>query len=127
MRATIMLPAFNVRRGRAIGVALTAALSCFLDTACGKKEAVVAPPPPEVIVSEVVQRDVPIVMELVGQTKGSEDVDIRARVEGFLTGSLSARGHWSRRDRSSTSSIRNPCGRRWRIQRRNWRPGKRGW
>lgn len=84
MRATIMLPAFNVRRGRAIGVALTAALSCFLDTACGKKEAVVAPPPPEVIVSEVVQRDVPIVMELVGQTKGSEDVDIRARVEGFL-------------------------------------------
>ncbi len=39
---------------------------------------------PEVYVAEVVQKDVPIFMEVVGQTRGSQDVDIRARVEGFL-------------------------------------------
>jgi membrane fusion protein (multidrug efflux system) len=46
-----------------------------------------APPqatPPEVYVAQVVQRDVPVYMEIVGQTQGSQDVDIRARVEGFL-------------------------------------------
>jgi membrane fusion protein (multidrug efflux system) len=60
------------------------ALVCLLVAACGKKEASVAARPPEVIVTEVIRRDVPVVIELVGQTKGSEDVEIRARVEGFL-------------------------------------------
>jgi membrane fusion protein, multidrug efflux system len=59
-------------------------LTAGLGVACGQKEAAAPPPPPEVMVANVVQRDVPIVMELVGQTKGSEDVEIRARVEGFL-------------------------------------------
>ena len=51
--------------------------------ACSKKEAP-PPPPPEVQVAEVVQKDVPIYIELVGATLGSEDVEIRARVEGYL-------------------------------------------
>ena len=51
--------------------------------ACSKKEAP-PPPPPEVLVAEVVQKDVPIYIELVGSTLGSQDVEIRARVEGFL-------------------------------------------
>lgn len=57
----------------------------FLATvvACSKKEAPL-PPPPEVQVTEVVQKDVPIYIELVGATLGSEDVEIRARVEGYL-------------------------------------------
>ena len=50
--------------------------------ACSKKEA--PPPPPEVLVAEVVQKDVPIYIELVGSTLGSEDVEIRSRVEGYL-------------------------------------------
>ena len=50
---------------------------------CSKKEAP-AGAPPEVYVTDVVQKDVPVYMELVGQTKGSQDVEIRARVEGFL-------------------------------------------
>lgn len=51
--------------------------------ACSGKEA--APPPPaEVIVTEAVQKDVPVFIEIVGQTKGSQDVEIRARVEGYL-------------------------------------------
>ncbi|MGH7844743.1 MAG: efflux RND transporter periplasmic adaptor subunit [Candidatus Binatia bacterium] len=49
---------------------------------CSKKEA--PPPPPEVQVAEVVQRDVPIYIELVGSTLGSEDIEIRSRVEGYL-------------------------------------------
>jgi membrane fusion protein (multidrug efflux system) len=52
--------------------------------ACQEKKPAAAPPPPEVLVSEVVRRDVPVPMELVGQAKGSQDVEIRARVEGFL-------------------------------------------
>jgi membrane fusion protein (multidrug efflux system) len=37
-----------------------------------------------VYVTAVAQRDVPVYLELVGQAKGYQDVDIRARVEGFL-------------------------------------------
>jgi membrane fusion protein (multidrug efflux system) len=62
------------------------ALVCLflaLGVACSKKEAP-PPPPPEVQVTEVVRKDVPIYMELVGATLGSQDVEIRARVEGYL-------------------------------------------
>jgi membrane fusion protein (multidrug efflux system) len=43
-----------------------------------------APPPTEVYVTGVVTKDVPVYLELAGQTIGSQDVEIRARVEGFL-------------------------------------------
>jgi membrane fusion protein (multidrug efflux system) len=62
-------------------VALAIAGAC--SGACSKP-APAAPPPPEVYVVPVVQKDVPIYLELVGQTEGFQDVDIRARVEGFL-------------------------------------------
>jgi len=52
--------------------------------ACSKKEAPPPPPPAEVQVAEVVQKDVPIYIELVGATLGSEDIEIRPRVEGYL-------------------------------------------
>jgi membrane fusion protein (multidrug efflux system) len=51
---------------------------------CQEKQAPPPAAPPEVVVTSVVQQDVPIQMEMVGQTKGSQDVEIRARVEGFL-------------------------------------------
>ncbi|MGH7844004.1 MAG: efflux RND transporter periplasmic adaptor subunit [Candidatus Binatia bacterium] len=54
-----------------------------IGVACSKKEPP-PPPPPEVEVAPVVQRDVPIYVELVGATLGSEDVEIRPRVEGYL-------------------------------------------
>ena len=44
----------------------------------------VAAPPPEVFVAEVVAEDVPIVSEWVGETRGRADIEIRARVQGFL-------------------------------------------
>jgi membrane fusion protein (multidrug efflux system) len=43
-----------------------------------------APPPPEVLVTQVVKGDVPIVREWVGTLNGSENAEIRARVAGYL-------------------------------------------
>jgi membrane fusion protein (multidrug efflux system) len=62
--------------------ALLAALSVAA-AGCGKKEAMVLPAP-EVFVTQAVAQDVPVTMELIGQTAGSKDVEIRARVEGYL-------------------------------------------
>jgi len=51
--------------------------------ACGKSEPP-PPPPPEIPVITPIQRDQPIALEMVGQTEGSVDIPIRARVEGLL-------------------------------------------
>ena len=53
-------------------------------SACAKEAAPPPPPPTEVQVTTPLQRDVPVTMELVGQAVGFQDVEIRARVEGFL-------------------------------------------
>ena len=64
---------------------LAVLMTCLvLAAACSKKEAPAPPAPPEVQVAEVVQKDVPIYIELVGSTLGSDDIEIRARVEGYL-------------------------------------------
>ena len=49
-----------------------------------KEEAPPPPPPPDVKVAEVLTRDVPIYVEAIGQTRGNTEIEIRARVEGFL-------------------------------------------
>ena len=54
-------------------------------TAC-KEEKTTEAPPPEIQVVEVIQKDVPIYNEFVGQVYGEKDIPIRARVEGFLEG-----------------------------------------
>src|SRR5262249_4307803 len=40
--------------------------------------------PVEVYVTPVVQQDVPAYLDLVGQTEGFQDIEIRARVEGYI-------------------------------------------
>ncbi len=50
---------------------------------CAKKEAP-PPQPPEVKAATVLQKDVPIYVEAIGQTRGSTEIEVRARVEGFL-------------------------------------------
>jgi len=60
-----------------------AAAALGLAIAC-KKEAPPPPPPPEVKVATVLERDVPIYVEAIGQTRGSTEIEIRARVEGFI-------------------------------------------
>src|SRR5436305_12470154 len=59
---------------------IAAGLVC---AACDKS-APPPPPPPEVAIGAAVQQDVPIYTEMVGQTSGAEDVEIRARVEGYV-------------------------------------------
>ncbi|HEU5291606.1 MAG TPA: efflux RND transporter periplasmic adaptor subunit [Cyclobacteriaceae bacterium] len=54
-------------------------------TACGKKSETVSLPPIKVNVVKAVQDDVPLYEEFVAQTFGMSDVDIRARVEGWVT------------------------------------------
>lgn len=71
------------RRSTNISRLLLVCLLVVAGVGCSKKEAP-PPPPPEVLVAEVVQKDVPIYIELVGSTLGSEDVEIRSRVEGYL-------------------------------------------
>ncbi|WP_028325317.1 efflux RND transporter periplasmic adaptor subunit [Desulfatirhabdium butyrativorans] len=51
---------------------------------CREEKAKVAPKPPVVTVMEVVPRDVPVSIEYVAQTQSSHQVDIHARVSGFL-------------------------------------------
>jgi len=67
-------------KARLVALAAIAALGA----ACKEAPAPAAPPPPEVYVLPVVQKDVPMYLELVGQTRGFQDVEVRARVEGFL-------------------------------------------
>jgi membrane fusion protein (multidrug efflux system) len=51
---------------------------------CSKKEEIVLPPV-KVNVVKAIQKDVPIYEEFVAQVFGESDVDIRARVEGWVT------------------------------------------
>jgi len=53
-------------------------------SACKQKAAPAAPPPPEVFVADVVQKDVPVYQEWVGTTDGNINAQIRARVRGYL-------------------------------------------
>ena len=63
---------------------------------CAKKEPP-PPAPPEVKVAAAVKKDVPIYIELVGATLGSQDVEIRPRVEGYLVSINFTEGSFVRR------------------------------
>lgn len=63
-----------------LGIVLT-----FLLAACGEEEKQTAAPP-EVQVVKAVKMNVPITGEWIGQTLGAVDIEIRARVEGWLQG-----------------------------------------
>jgi membrane fusion protein, multidrug efflux system len=66
-------------------VAAAVAAVTLLAAGCSKSKALAPPPPPPtVLVSQVEQRDVPVVVEAVGALDGYANVDIRARVRGFL-------------------------------------------
>jgi membrane fusion protein (multidrug efflux system) len=59
---------------------------------CSKEEVKGPPPPPEVKVTKVESRDIPVSNEWIGQTFGAEDVEIRSRVEGYIEGIFFAEG-----------------------------------
>ena len=58
-------------------------LGSFVWVSCGSDEQTVAPPQ-QITVVEVIQKDVPIYREFIGEVYGEKDIPIRARVEGFL-------------------------------------------
>ena len=68
-------------------LAATVAIATAMTTgaiACKDAPPAAPPPAPEVYVARVTQRAIPVYVDLVGETRGVQDVDIRARVEGFL-------------------------------------------
>ena len=69
----------SVTRARIATLIATAVLAA----GCGKPEPP-AMPPMEVAVVEVQPRDIPIYLDMIGQTLGSVDIPIRARVDGVL-------------------------------------------
>jgi len=74
-----------------IGVLL---LGLALTIACSSGKDNLAPPPPGVTVTPVVQRDVPIYQEWVGSMVGNVDAEIRPKVEGFLLSRLYTEGSY---------------------------------
>jgi membrane fusion protein (multidrug efflux system) len=51
---------------------------------CPEEAAPPPPPPVDVKVAEVLVRDVPVVIAAIGETRGNTEIEIRARVEGFI-------------------------------------------
>ena len=52
--------------------------------ACNKTAPVTAPPPPEVVVMKVIQKDVPLYSEWVGTTEGFVNAQIHPKISGYL-------------------------------------------
>ena len=64
---------------------VTILVSILLLAGCGKPtQAGFAPPPAQVTTLVVSPKDFPAAFEYVGQTQGSKDVEVRARVTGIL-------------------------------------------
>jgi membrane fusion protein, multidrug efflux system len=66
---------------RRCGMALLALLSL---AGCKKQNAFVAPPPPQVGVAHALQQEVTPYLELTGNAQAVNQVDLVARVQGFL-------------------------------------------
>jgi membrane fusion protein (multidrug efflux system) len=76
----------SVHQGKAL-VRLMMMVSVAWLAACGDSgdgAATAGMPTLEVLVTEAERRDVPLTLDMVGTTLGTQDVPIRARVEGFL-------------------------------------------
>ena len=63
--------------------AVLTAFAISLGTACKRAEPS-APPPPEVLVTAAVQKDMPIYSEWVGTTVGYVNAQVMPRVQGYL-------------------------------------------
>ncbi len=75
------------RRFSAIAAALI-----FVCLGCGKKDAPPPPGPTEVLVTPVVQQDVPVVKEWIGTLQGTVTAEIRPKVQGYLLRRVYAEG-----------------------------------
>jgi multidrug efflux system membrane fusion protein len=81
-RGDVTLFATNIRTfGRHLSIAL---MAIPLLTACKKQNAFVAPPPAQVGVAHPLQKEVTPYLELTGNAQAVNQVDLVARVQGFL-------------------------------------------
>ena len=64
--------------------------------------------PPDVMVAQVEQKDVPIYGEWIGTLDGFENADVRAQVTVTWSGKTTKRARWSIRVNSSSRLIRGP-------------------
>ncbi len=71
---------------------LVASGSILLAVACGRSEARPPPPVPTVLVAPAEIRDLPLSLEVVGTVDGFANVDVRARVRGYLSRQLAPDG-----------------------------------
>jgi membrane fusion protein (multidrug efflux system) len=74
------------RRARELRVRFGLTLLALALGAFACQESAPPPAPPQIQTVEVIQRDQPIILEMVGETQGSADIPIRARVEGVVLG-----------------------------------------
>ena len=65
-------------------IIFTFLITTLLLTACDKKSPPPPKPPIEVSVMKIIAQDTPIDFEYVGQTLSPNEVELRARVAGFL-------------------------------------------
>ncbi len=72
-----------IKRAKLVG-AMVSAVSVFALTGCQSQKAAQAPPPPEVIVTPVVQKDVPIYNEWVATLDGFDNAQIQPQVTGYI-------------------------------------------
>jgi len=63
---------------------IAAALLLGITSGCSRKAEQVAPPPPEVLVTTVTPRDVPVVHEAVATLEGFITANINAQVQGYI-------------------------------------------
>ncbi len=80
MKMRVQIPHTHLRRGSGLLLCLLLAMIF----GCDRQEAEPTAIPPEVLVAEVIQKDVPIYGEWVGTTVGYVDAQIRARIQGYL-------------------------------------------
>ncbi|MCK1284484.1 efflux RND transporter periplasmic adaptor subunit [Bradyrhizobium sp. 44] len=83
-RANLASPAQRIGAGRHVGPAVAAVAAVTILAGCEDKNTFVAPPPPKVDVAAPVQRPVTRYVEATGNTAPVKNVDLVARVQGFL-------------------------------------------
>lgn len=84
MSASVFAQAVRLAATLYLPLALAAALSGCATESSGQETAAGAPPPPEIVAHVVARTDMPIEMAYMGQTAGSREVEVRARVGGIL-------------------------------------------
>jgi RND family efflux transporter MFP subunit len=78
-----------------LGIVCAAAAAGAGAAGCAKKQAP-APPPPAVVVTRVIQRDVPVYGEWIGTTAGDVNAAIRPEITGYLLRRVYAEGGFVR-------------------------------